>query len=151
MTSKWVPIFRMRAFCVPVLGVLTVLWSGCYGGPVNPPAEQVTDNVSFSQQIQPIFETHCTVCHVQGGFALGFVTLELTDGDSYAMLVNQASSQDATHTLVVPGDSSTSLLYLKVSSNDPPVGATMPFIGGRLSSEELALMRDWIDQGALDN
>ena len=85
------------------------------------------------------------------GFALGFVSLELTEGDSYAMLVNQASSQDAAHTLVVPSDSSTSLLFLKVSSNDPPVGATMPFIGGRLSSEELALMRDWIDQGALDN
>lgn len=151
MTRKVVPISWMRALCVPAVGGFAVLGSGCYGGPVNPPAEQVTENVSFSQQIQPIFETHCTVCHVVGGFALGFVTLELTEGDSRAMLVNQASSQDAAHTLVVPGDSSLSLLFLKVSSNDPPVGATMPLFGGRLSSEELGLMRDWIDQGALDN
>lgn len=152
MTTKLIPIYWMRALCVPVLGGLTVLWSGCYGGPVNLPAEQVTENVSFSQQIQPIFDQRCTVCHVLGGFALGFVSLELTEGDSRAMLVGQASSQDAAHTLVVPGDSSLSLLFLKVSSNDPPVGATMPLFGGeRLSSEELALMRDWIDQGALDN
>ena len=33
----------------------------------------------------------------------------------------------------------------------PPVGTTMPFIGGRLSSENLALIRDWIDQGAMNN
>ena len=151
MTSKLVPIFWTRAFCVPVLSVLTVLGLGCYGGPVNPPSEQVTDDVSFSQQIQPIFDQHCIDCHVVGGFALGFVSLELTEGVSRAMLVGQASSQDAAQTLVVAGDSSTSLLFLKVSSNDPPVGATMPLTGGRLSSEELGLMRDWIDQGALDN
>jgi hypothetical protein len=151
MTSKLISIFRMRAFCVAVLGVLTVLWSGCYGGPVNPPSEEVTDDVSFSQQIQPIFDQHCIDCHVVGGFALNTVTLQLTEGVSRAMLVGQASSQDAAQTLVVAGDSSTSLLFLKVSSDNPPVGSTMPLTGGRLSSEELGLVRDWIDQGALDN
>jgi len=151
MTSQWVSIFWMRALCVSVLGGLVVLGSGCGGGPVNPPAEQVTENVSFSQQIQPIFDSHCTVCHAVGGLALNTVTLELTEGDSYAMLVGQASSQDVAQTLVVAGDSSASLLFLKVSSDNPPVGSTMPLTGGRLSSEELGLVRDWIDQGALDN
>jgi hypothetical protein len=59
--------------------------------------------------------------------------------------------QQADLTLVVPGDPDTSLLWLKVSSNSPPVGSTMPLFGSRLTSNELALVRDWIAQGAQNN
>lgn len=75
----------------------------------------------------------------------------LTPGQSIDSLVDQSSSQRPDLTLVTPGDPDASLLWLKVSSNSPPVGATMPLFGQRLSSEELGLLRDWIAQGAQDN
>ncbi len=77
--------------------------------------------------------------------------MRLIAGQSFAMLINQKSTLDPSLTLVIPGDSANSLLFLKVSSDSPPVGDTMPLIGRRLTSTELALVRDWIDQGAMNN
>ncbi|MFQ5501047.1 MAG: hypothetical protein ACE5EQ_01975 [Phycisphaerae bacterium] len=77
--------------------------------------------------------------------------MRLIEGLSFAMLINQKSTQNPSLTLVTPGDTANSLLFLKVSSNSPPVGDTMPLIGRRLTSSELARVRDWIDQGAMNN
>ena len=77
--------------------------------------------------------------------------MHLTEGESYDAIVNQPSVQDASWTRVVPGDSAKSLLYLKVSSNNPPVGVRMPRFTPPLSGTDIGLIRDWIDQGALNN
>ncbi len=124
---------------------------GCQG-PVNEPAPPTGETVSFSANIQPIFNGNCTACHRAGGLAdISGIALRLVEGVSYDLLVDQPSSRQADLTLVVPGDSSASLLFLQVSSNSPPVGSTMPLLGTLLSSTDLGLIRDWIDQGALDN
>ena len=107
--------------------------------------------VSYAGQIQPIFNAHCIDCHAGSGPPLSGLTLSLEAGVSHAEIVNQPSEQDASLTLVVPGDPAGSLLYLKVSSDTPPVGSTMPLFSARLSSNEVALLRDWIAQGAQDN
>lgn len=124
---------------------------GCQS-PVNDPAPPTGETVSFATDIQPIFNANCTTCHRAGGLAdLSGITLRLVEGVSYNLLVDQPSSQQVNLTLVVPADSNASLLFLKVSSDAPPVGNTMPLIGARLSSTDLGLIRDWIDQGAMDN
>ncbi len=105
--------------------------------------------VSFSNQIQPIFDANCTVCHVVGGIA-EFTGQLLTAEESFDAIVNQPSFQSS-FIRVVPGDSSASLLFLKVSSNPPPVGSRMPLGGAPLSDADIALIRDWIDQGAANN
>lgn len=156
MTMRMILNRSVPALCISALGGLALFGLGCSSVPVNVPATEVTENVSFSQQIQPIFNQFCIECHVTGGFALGFVTLRLTDGDSYGLLVSQTSSQDASSTLVVAGDSASSLLFQKVSQDSPPVGVRMPFSPfysprAPLSSQDLGLIRDWIDQGAADN
>jgi len=126
--------------------------TGCMPGNVNAPAPPVERTVSFADDIQPIFDKHCVQCHRVDGFAnLQGIVMLLTEGDALDSVVNQASSQNPALSLVVPGDADSSLLFQKVSSNNPPVGATMPLFGKALSSEELGLLRDWIDQGALDN
>lgn len=131
--------------CVCVLG-----HTGC--GSVNTPAPPTGETVSFAADIQPIFNAHCTDCHRAGGLAdISGIALRLVEGVSYDLLVDQPSSQRSDLTLVVPGDAAASLLFLKVSSNTPPVGATMPLNRARLSSTDLGLIRDWIDQGALNN
>lgn len=123
---------------------------GCPG--VNVPAPPTDETVSFSADIQPIFNANCTTCHRIGGITdVEGIPLRLTEGDSFDLLVNEPSLQRADLTLVVPGDSSASLLFLKVSRDSPPVGVRMPLVGAPLSSTDLGLIRDWIDQGALDN
>ena len=140
-----------RAAVGVVSAILVMGGTGC-PGPVNEPAPPTGETVSFSADVQPIFNAHCTTCHRAGGFAdLSGIALRLVEGISYDLLVDQPSSQRADLTFVVPGNSAASLLFLKVSSDSPPVGSTMPLTGARLSSSDLGLIRDWIDQGALDN
>ncbi len=142
-----------RSFiCLALAVALGLFGFGCQGG-VNTPAPPAGRTVSFADDIQPIFNTRCTSCHRSGSptnTILG-IRMVLTDDRSNESIVGQTSSQRPDLTLVTPGDPDASLLWLKVSSNSPPVGATMPLFGQRLSSEELALLRDWIMQGAPDN
>ena len=119
--------------------------------PMDDPMDDPTP-VSFSQDIQPIFSVFCANCHVAGGIADNQgIDLRLVAGQSYNGLINRRSVQNTGLTLVVPGDSSQSLLWMKVSMNNPPVGGRMPFALSPLDQASIDLIRRWIDEGALDN
>ena len=126
--------------------------AGCAMDGAPEPAPPSGDVVSFSGEIQPIFDANCTTCHRDGGLAaLAGIAMRLTADEAYDSLVGRPSSQDASLTLVEPGDAEASLLFRKVSSDSPPVGRRMPLFSGPLSASEVGLIRDWIDQGAEDN
>ncbi len=138
--------------CVVTVSVVIAAGLACQES-VNIPPPPNGGAVSFASDVQPIFNARCTSCHAPGtptNTVVG-IRMVLTPGESFGSLVNQASSQRPDLTLVTPGDPDASFLWLKVSSNSPPVGATMPLLGSRLTSNELALVRDWIDQGAANN
>jgi len=100
--------------------------------------------VSFSSQIQPIFNRQCTNCHGSSG------GLSLTAGASYNNLVNvNAQSSCPSLKRVLPNDAANSVLYKKVSGTT--CGSQMPTTGGALSTSDIALIRDWINQGANNN
>ena len=105
--------------------------------------------VSFQHSIQPIFTQRCAIrgCHDSQART---ADLDLSAGNAYANLVNVRSVQDPNWIRVVPGDPLRSLLYRKVSEDNPPVGSRMP-LGGRLSDEQIMLIRLWIEQGARNN
>ena len=106
--------------------------------------------VFFSSDIQPILNDRCISCHVPGGFAQDQgIPLDLNEDAAFDDLVDQASAQDATVMLVVPGDPESSLMFLMVSSESPPVGSMMPLGGPPLADGEIELIRLWIEQGAL--
>jgi hypothetical protein len=99
--------------------------------------------VSFSSQIQPIFNSQCTGCHGGSG------GLTVTAGASYNNLVNiNAQSSCPSLKRVHPNDAANSVLYKKVSGNT--CGSRMPS-GGALSTGDITLIHDWIDQGANNN
>jgi hypothetical protein len=129
-----------------------ILMTGCQGE-VNVPSAPSGDEISFARDVQPIFTRQCVSCHTAGSPTSTFAGLNmvLTQGNAFDSLVNQPSGQRDDLTLVVPGDAESSLLWLKVSSNNPPVGSTMPLLGAPLTGDELATIRDWINQGAEDN
>ncbi|MEE9295811.1 MAG: hypothetical protein V3W34_12740 [Phycisphaerae bacterium] len=144
-----------------VLGaVMMVLGTACRGNLDMASPDQGTDAedgpqgaaVSFSADVLPILTSVCATCHRDGGIAdQAGIALRLVEDLAFDMLLNNNSVQDQSLSFVQPGDSASSLLFLKISSDSPPVGSRMPFQLVPLSDARIATIRDWIDQGALDN
>lgn len=139
-----------------VVGSLAVSCGTPSGGGPNPAVNLPApgEPVSLSNHVQTIFTAHCASCHRDGGGASVLVGIDIrldNASNSFATLVNQPSAQDSNFTLVKENDSANSLLYLKVSSSNPPVGSRMPFLSSPLSDDEIRVIKDWIDQGALNN
>jgi mono/diheme cytochrome c family protein len=95
--------------------------------------------VDFKRDIQPLFADRCYQCHgsekQKGGLRLDRKQDALTGGDSGKV--------------ILPGKSAESLLIKNVSGLDPdnlmpPKGKADP-----LTTNEIALLRSWIDAGAL--
>jgi hypothetical protein len=100
--------------------------------------------VSFSSQIQPIFNSHCTSCHGSSG------GLSLAAGASYTNLINVPAQSSSCPSLkrVLPNDAANSVLNKKISGTT--CGSWMP-PSGALSIIDIALVREWINQGANNN
>lgn len=146
--------FRGRGF---VMGVtLATLSLTCQSPPPDDPAGDVgtfdVGGVSFSKDIQPLLTMCCVDCHSPGGEAeIQGIPQDLREGNAYAAIVNQSSAQDEAWTLVVPSNPESSLLYLKVSSDEPPVGVRMPNDRDPLPDDQIDLIRRWISEGAENN
>ena len=91
--------------------------------------------------------TSCTSCHA--GFIGQIDGLDMsTQATAYKNLVGVSASR-CSGTLVVPKDAATSVLYQKVTS--PPCGSLMPQNAPPLTSTQVDLLKNWIDEGALDD
>ena len=94
--------------------------------------------------VETIFAAQCASCHTG---ASGSGGLDLTT-DPYTAIVDQASVGYAGRTLVVPGDSAGSFLYLKVTgAQSSSEGTAMPPMDG-LGAARAAAVAGWIDAGA---
>jgi len=88
--------------------------------------------VDYESQIQPIFDTNCIGCHDLS-----------SPGD-----LNLLSYDDfMPSSSVVPGDHTVSNLYDRITREESEEGDMPP--SGSLSVEEIDLIADWIDEGAL--
>ena len=94
-----------------------------------------TCNISYSETVQPIFNTNCIVCH---GGSSGLVL------DSYSSLMEGGYSGSP----VIPGNGAGSLIIQKLRGTDLP---QMPNGGPYLDEIIIDLIEAWIDEGALDN
>ncbi len=129
-------LLRPQAFSwrTSALAVTLAVWNGGCQPDVSMPDPSNDGPISFSVQVQPIFTTNCAGCHSPGGEAdLDGIVLKLTADVSFDLLVDRPSVQQPDLTLVIPGDSSSSLLFLKVSTDSPPVGLRMPRFAPPLS------------------
>lgn len=108
-----------------------------------PPGEPI-DTAYFATEVVPIFQQHCWVCHPT------MAGLDLTSNVAYTSLVGVVSTNHAPGVRIVPGDPMASVLWHKVSGSTD-YGLNMPPNGTFLANDELQTIRDWIEQGALDN
>ena len=91
--------------------------------------------VSYTNQIQPIFNANCIGCHIGGGAA----TLDLTSYDG-------VMSGGVSGLSVISGDNENSLLYIRIILPEGAAGSMPP--NDPLSQEEINLIGDWINEGA---
>jgi hypothetical protein len=131
---------------IPVL-VLSLLAAGC-GGSGGGPANVVTgSSVSFQQVQGSIFTPTCatTGCHLGGGAPLG---LDLSAGQALGNTVNVPSLEVPAYDRITPGDPDDSYLFMKVTGDPRIFGDQMPAFAPPLGTDDLQMLRDWIEQGA---
>jgi mono/diheme cytochrome c family protein len=92
--------------------------------------------ISFEKDVQPILEKNCLSCH---GETLQSGRFDLRSRDS--ALKGGARGSD-----ILPGDAAASRLYRRVAGLERPA---MPAQAEPLSSEQIAAIKTWIDQGAV--
>ena len=88
-------------------------------------------SVDYETEIQPIFDLRCTNCHGSSG------GLNLT---SYNGVISGGNSGSS----VVPGDHINSVLWQRIADGSMPPG------GNDLTSAQIDLIAQWIDEGALE-
>jgi len=99
--------------------------------------------VTYANDVEPIIQKHCAVCHVsgqQGARESGLVM------DSYASLMKGTPFGQ----VINPGSAMSSSLYILVSGKDR-LTVTMPHGKKPLSDEEIETIRVWIENGAVEN
>ncbi len=132
----------MKKIHLSLIVLVSIIFFNCSKdkGPVDD--NQQAENVSFANDVQPIFDQNCTSCHPSSG------NLDLTSANSYSQLVNVDAS-GFSGKRVVPGDADHSVLFKKIDGSGA-YGSNMP-LGGSLSATQIATIKQWIDEGANNN
>ena len=100
--------------------------------------------VSFAADVQPLFTASCggVGCHIGESTNGVNLTTHAQVMASFGLQYNAL--------IVVPGEPDESPLLDKLSA-DPRFGSRMPLNRVPLSGTEIAVVRAWIEEGALDN
>lgn len=128
-----------KLFQIIALITASILMSSCYYDELyEAPEGQLpggggSDEVSYELDIIPLWNSGCVGCHS------GNVPPDMRDNVSYDELLNG---------YVVPGNAEASILYKSLLGID---GISLMPPGGKWSDSRINLVKDWIDQGALDN
>ena len=109
----------------------------------------VPQSITLSGDVQPIFTASCATasCHDAGTPAAG---LDLSAGNSHAAIFNVASAQVPALSLAAAGDPDASYLIDKIEGTQT-FGGRMPLGAAPLPTTSTALVRKWIEAGALNN
>lgn len=115
-------------------------------GPDPDPDPDPDRPVSYSQDIQPIFNGNCALsgCHDSGTQESG-VNLS-----SYDDAINSVGVQYGTE-IIQPGEPENSPIVDKISNENPQEGERMPLNRSPLSEANIDSIVAWIENGAPDN
>lgn len=122
--------------------------------PTTPASSSTTTTsggVSFSRDIQPVFNANCVVCHTGTAGPQG---LSLDAGKSYGNLVNVKSTEAPALNRVAPGSPDKSYIINKLLGTQTQAGgsgAQMPFGAQPLPQATINLIQQWITAGAPNN
>lgn len=106
--------------------------------------EKTQSMVSYSKQVIPILQNHCLECHVpnapgQQASGLDMSTHQsLMKGTKFGSVIKAGDSLSSTLVILVEGRADPSI---KMPHGDRPA----------LSASKIKTLRQWIDQGAMNN
>jgi hypothetical protein len=125
------------------ISVLIMYFVSCKDQIADPNSNPVvfpSSKVSFAEHVQPLFTSRCAFsgCHAGSNPTGG---LDLTS-PAYSNLMNHQPR------LVIAGVSNSSLVIQRLDGRIPP---QMPYNAQPINSNQLAGMKKWIDEGALNN
>jgi len=155
MSSSKNPLLKIARYFVPIIIGSSILFvASCSssstgtedpGDPDPPPPEEPNRLVSFSEDIQPIFNGNCTSsgCHDSGTQESG---VDLT---SYDAALSSTGTQYGTE-IIDPGNPGNSPIVDKIEA-DPDFGVRMPKDRSALAQSEIDSIRAWIEDGAPNN
>ncbi len=125
---------NFRYIPIVFFGLLIMVSSCKYDYYVVPDIE-ITETVSFANDVQPIFNNNCTEsgCHNTGGIAP-----DLTSINAYNNLF--------LYNLVDTANAELSVIYVRMNSATNPMPPS-----GMLQPIEIATVRAWIEQGGNNN
>jgi hypothetical protein len=100
-------------------------------------------SVSFKNDVDPILNKYCAECHTAQGEGTRESGYEV---DSYEAVMMGTKYGP----VIVAGDSTSSTLY-RLVAGEVDKSIQMPHGKNKLSAEEIAVIKNWIDQGAKNN
>ena len=114
------------------------------GRPIGTGGGPVPLTASFQSIQDNVFTPICSICHAGGAAPEG---LRLDAVNSYAMIVGVPSAEQSSILRIKPGDPDNSYLVQKIEGH-AAVGAQMPFGGPPLPAATIAVIRQWVTDGA---
>ncbi len=125
------PILLREGLMLKQLVAAAIGWAWAFGTL----SAQEPVKVDFRRDVQPLFRAYCIDCHGPKQQKNGFRLDRRRD-----------AMRGGTLTMIGPGNSAASRLYLKLLSDR--YGPQMP-LDGTLKPEEINIVKAWIDQGAV--
>lgn len=98
------------------------------------------DEISFNRDIRPILSANCFACH-------GFDAKQ-RKADLRLDVADSALMERDGHTAIKPGDLAKSEVWQRLISEDPDAVMPPPATKKKLTAEQKATIRKWIEQGA---
>jgi hypothetical protein len=145
----------IRAHLMAALPLLfTLAVAGCGSGRTistsasTPGTSPGATALSLDRDLQPLLTARCALsgCHAGSSPQEG---MDLSAGEAWRHLVNVGSEEIPGEMRVKPGDPDHSVLFEKISQDQPRAGTRMPQGAQPLSAEEIEQIRLWILGGAL--
>jgi hypothetical protein len=143
-----------RSRVLSLMGLAAVMLAGCGGSGVgldgngrpigSGSAEPAPLTADFKSIQDHVFTPICTVCHAGAAAPQG---LRLDAVNSYGLLVGVPSTEAPSVLRVAPGNPDASYVIQKLEGH-ASVGARMPFGGPYLDAATVAVIRQWITDGA---
>ena len=126
-----------------VVSVAVVVMAAVVLGAVLAPAmplDSGSSTVDFQRDVRPILSNHCFECHgPDSATRMADLRLDTREG---------AFSRRPNGSLIVPGDPEASLLYQRISHPQPALRMPPSHSKRPLNHEQIATLRQWIQQGA---
>jgi hypothetical protein len=129
-------IIPLTIFFIFLLALLLFGGPKAFSSHVTPAIDNLTPD--YAREIQPLLHDKCGGCHGKNSPKADLSVMTRAD------LLKGGKSGPA----IIPGSSASSLLLFRVTGEKPP---QMPLGGKPLSPGEIAILRTWIDSGAVWN